>query len=176
MEAGADFVEVDVRTTTDGKLVLMHDADVSRTTNGKGLVSNLTLEEIRRLETAPGVAVPTLDEALAFAPGRIGVYVDSKAVSAAAVMEAIERHGMGGQVLIYGGPAYLKEIAGKRPEWKVMPEAGDPQRLRSLLEALKLKVVAFDGRDFNEETMGVARQARVEICVDRIGPADSAEW
>src|SRR5262245_21939295 len=46
---GADFIEVDVRTTADGKLVLCHDNKVDRRTNGKGEVSKMTFEEIRTL-------------------------------------------------------------------------------------------------------------------------------
>ena len=45
---GVDIVEVDVRTTKDGHLVLMHDASIDRTTTGKGKVEEMTLLEIRR--------------------------------------------------------------------------------------------------------------------------------
>ena len=54
IDAGADAVEFDVRMTADGHAVVMHDPDVSRTTDGTGLVSEMTLEEIRKL------GVPTL--------------------------------------------------------------------------------------------------------------------
>jgi glycerophosphoryl diester phosphodiesterase len=65
LRTGVDAVEFDVRLTSDAVPVIMHDADVSRTTNGRGLVHELTLEEIRRLSLAgtSGV-VPTLAEAL----------------------------------------------------------------------------------------------------------------
>ncbi|MCC6342337.1 MAG: glycerophosphodiester phosphodiesterase family protein [Bryobacterales bacterium] len=175
-EAGADFFEADVRTTADGRLVLMHDASVDRTTNGKGQVARMTFDEIRRLD-AGGSRVPTFDEALAFARGRIGVYVDSKAVSAEDAVAAIERHGMREHVVIYGGSAYLKQIAALRPDLRVMPEAGSPAALQSLLNALPLKVVAFDARDFNPETTAIAIRAKAEIFADRLGRADNpAFW
>jgi glycerophosphoryl diester phosphodiesterase len=60
--AGADGVEVDVRISADGAVVLMHDPDVARTTSGGGRVADLTLEALRALR------VPTLDEALAAVP------------------------------------------------------------------------------------------------------------
>src|SRR5215475_6031253 len=50
VEAGADFIETDVRTTSDGKLVIMHDATVDRCTDGHGEVSAMTLEQIRKLD------------------------------------------------------------------------------------------------------------------------------
>src|SRR5262249_5347260 len=50
LDAGAQLAEIDVRMTLDGALVLMHDAVVDRTTNGRGLVSALTLLEVRQLD------------------------------------------------------------------------------------------------------------------------------
>ena len=47
IEIGVDAVELDVRKTKDNQLVVIHDADVKRTTNGEGLVSELTLKEIK---------------------------------------------------------------------------------------------------------------------------------
>lgn len=59
----ADYVEVDVRLSRDGELVLMHDESVDRTTNGKGLVEELDLKELKALR-AHGQEIPTLGEAL----------------------------------------------------------------------------------------------------------------
>ncbi|HNR58697.1 MAG TPA: glycerophosphodiester phosphodiesterase family protein, partial [Methanothrix sp.] len=60
---GADLVEVDVRLTKDGILVVIHDDSVDRTTNGSGKVEEMTLEEIRGLDAGRGERVPTLAEA-----------------------------------------------------------------------------------------------------------------
>lgn len=180
VEAGADFLELDVRTTSDGKLVLMHDESVERMTNGKGLIGNLTFDEIRKLEVGlkmgpqfAGTRVPTFDEALGFARGKIGIYVDSKRISAGDAVAAIERQEMQDHVVIYGGAKYLKEVSALRPKMKVMPEAGSPATLKSLLEALPLMVAAYGAGDFNDETIAVARQAKLDIYVDRLGSADS---
>ena len=50
LEAGADGIELDARLTLDGKIVVMHDPTVDRTTNGKGKVRNLTFAEILGLD------------------------------------------------------------------------------------------------------------------------------
>src|SRR5258708_31214286 len=94
IDLGADYFELDVRTTRDGKLVLMHDSSVDRTTNGKGEVANMTFDEIRTLEVRGGGKVPTFDEALSLAEGTIGVYVDCKRVSPQDVVDALTRHRM----------------------------------------------------------------------------------
>jgi glycerophosphoryl diester phosphodiesterase len=61
---GLDMVEIDLRTTADGAIVLMHDASVERTTNGAGRVSTMTLAHLKGLDLGAGEPVPTLDEAL----------------------------------------------------------------------------------------------------------------
>lgn len=79
---GADAVEFDVRITADGHAVVLHDATVDRTTNGAGLVRDLTLADVRALAiaTADGTMtrVPTLAEALAVVSGRSAVDVEIK--------------------------------------------------------------------------------------------------
>lgn len=55
-------METDVRVTKDGELVLMHDATVDRTTNGSGLVCELTLAELKALDAGNGAKIPTLVE------------------------------------------------------------------------------------------------------------------
>ena len=72
IDAGADSVEFDVRLTADGHAVVTHDPDVSRTTNGTGLVSEMTLEEIRAL------GVPTVQDALRCLSGRAAADIEIK--------------------------------------------------------------------------------------------------
>ncbi len=78
IECHAHMVEFDVRRTRDGRLVALHDPTVDRTTNGHGLLTTLTLEELKRLDAGRGQAVPTLDEMLRAASGRIGVMIELK--------------------------------------------------------------------------------------------------
>ncbi|MDO5565363.1 MAG: glycerophosphodiester phosphodiesterase family protein, partial [Planctomycetia bacterium] len=72
---GAHQIEFDVCVTKDGKLVVMHDLSVDRTTNGTGRIADLTFDEIRRLDAGikkgeqfKGTKVPTLEEALDVMP------------------------------------------------------------------------------------------------------------
>lgn len=57
-----DQLETDVRVTKDGALVLIHDANVDRTTNGTGMVCELTLRELKELDAGNGAKIPTLTE------------------------------------------------------------------------------------------------------------------
>jgi glycerophosphoryl diester phosphodiesterase len=85
LEDGADVIELDICLSADGHIVVMHDATVDRTTNGTGLVSVLTLAELKRLDAGAwfdpqfaGERVPTLAEVLAWARGRIGLMLELK--------------------------------------------------------------------------------------------------
>ena len=82
IDAGADVVELDARLTADGQAVILHDLDLSATTNGSGFVHTRTLAEVKRLDASggrgPTVAVPTLREALELLSGRAGINVEIK--------------------------------------------------------------------------------------------------
>ena len=77
VQIGSDVLEMDAHITKDGRIVLMHDEEVDRTTDGTGLIEDLTLEELKQLDAAydwsnddgktfpyrgQGIQVPTLDE------------------------------------------------------------------------------------------------------------------
>ena len=72
-ELGCDMIETDIHMTADGHLIIMHDRDVKRTTNGSGLTDQMTLAEIRSLDAGSwkgeqfvGEKVPTVEEFLEF--------------------------------------------------------------------------------------------------------------
>jgi len=70
LEAGADFMELDVHLSRDGHVVVIHDATLNRTTDGKGKVAEKTLEELKRLSAAPRRAAPADHRHGAFAARR----------------------------------------------------------------------------------------------------------
>ncbi len=62
MELGCEAVELDVHICKGGQLVVIHDETVDRTTNGKGFVADMSLEELKELDAGEGNRIPTLDE------------------------------------------------------------------------------------------------------------------
>jgi len=102
---GAQMIELDVQMTKDNQLVIMHDDKVNRTTNGRGLVKNLTLRKIKRLDAGKWKSkefkkerVPTLKEALEIMPRNIWLNIHLKgderlgAATAEAVISADRIH------------------------------------------------------------------------------------
>ena len=77
---GADVLECDVRSTSDGALLILHDAEVDRTTSGSGALREMTAVAARALDAGDGQAIPTLAEVLDLARGRVRVNVDIKEI------------------------------------------------------------------------------------------------
>ncbi|MFD5429159.1 glycerophosphodiester phosphodiesterase [Streptomyces sp. NPDC127084] len=63
-QTGMDVIELDLQLSKDGALVVMHDADVDRTTDGTGPVAEKTLAELRELDAGRGERVPVFEEVL----------------------------------------------------------------------------------------------------------------
>ena len=75
---GLDFAEFDVRRTHDDVLILLHDKTVDRTTNGKGPVDHSSFRDLKALDAGHGNSIPSLEEALRLADGKIGVILEIK--------------------------------------------------------------------------------------------------
>jgi len=110
---GVDAMEIDVRRTRDGHLVLMHDDKVDRTTNGSGELSAMTLEQIKALrlrdnEGGPDAAltgeqVPTLAEMLTRAGNRIFFCLDVKAAIMPEVLAEVRKAEAEGRAFVQPG-------------------------------------------------------------------------
>ncbi|MDR3752129.1 MAG: glycerophosphodiester phosphodiesterase family protein [Terracidiphilus sp.] len=174
--AGADYAELDVRTTKDGKLVLMHDKTVDRTTDGHGAVKDMTAEEIAHLAfKGYGGSVPTFDEALDAAKGKIRIYLDWKDATPEAIFQKLKDHGMLEHVVVYGDRDELHRLQKLAPGIRVMPEAGTLPDLQMSQAELKPTVVAFGEDDFKPEIVAQALKENEEIFVDRLWAQDTPE-
>lgn len=76
---GCDEIELDLRVTADGRLVVLHDATVDRTTDGSGAVAELTFDEVRALDAGLGEQVPTWAEVVTAVDVRFQAEVKAEA-------------------------------------------------------------------------------------------------
>jgi glycerophosphoryl diester phosphodiesterase len=174
IEIGCDYVELDVRRTKDGALVIMHDSTVNRMTNGKGKIAELTLTEIRKLEVksrpganGAGQKVPTFDEMLDHAKGRMKIYVDHKQAPPADVLAAINRHGMLHDVVIYGSVRTLREYKRLAPGVWIMP--GHPDSIAEIESLCRdLKPETLDGNivEWTRAQIEAAHRNGAQVWVD----------
>ena len=127
---GVDIIELDIKMTKDGHLVLMHDKKLDRTTTGKGLVSDYTLAEIKAMFMRAGQGVktrykvPTLEEALQVCKDRAVINVDHGYKFYDEVLVLLDKYNMHDQVLIKGKeqPAVVQaKLAGYTKNMLYMP-------------------------------------------------------
>lgn len=108
IKMGVDIVELDVKRTSDGQLILMHDHTLNRTTTGKGKVSECTLDSIRKLKLRNGCNirtihnVPTLEEALLHAKGKIMLNLDQADLYFDQIYELMKKTGTTKQIIMKG--------------------------------------------------------------------------
>lgn len=108
IDGGIDGVEIDVHMTKDSAIVMMHDDTVDRTTTGTGLVSDYTLEEIKKLNLKSPIGVitrqkvPTLDEVLELCKGKVYIQIDKWQPCKEKVLEIIHKHKMLKQCIFRG--------------------------------------------------------------------------
>ncbi|MET9433299.1 glycerophosphodiester phosphodiesterase family protein [Streptomyces sp. NPDC006551] len=96
-QAGMDAIELDLHLSKDGALVVMHDADVDRTTDGSGPIAELTLAELRELDAGDGERVPVFEEVLDAVSSPLQAEIKDVA-AAKALAEVMLRRDLAGRV------------------------------------------------------------------------------
>jgi glycerophosphoryl diester phosphodiesterase len=139
-----------VRRTRDGKLVVLQDAELGRTTSGRGPVGEVTLADLKKLDAGSwfdrefaGERVPTLDEALALVKQRRSgalLVLELQAEGAEGeVVRLLARHGLTAQTVLTGRPALDKDLRHKlraaAPRLGLAAAAPRPDELESALGA-----------------------------------------
>jgi glycerophosphoryl diester phosphodiesterase len=132
IDSGAQWVEIDVQETADGRVAVVHDSDLKKIGGSALTVAGSTLDQLRQVDIGSGFGpefsdqrIPTLEEVLELCKGRIGVNIELKYYGQQVrleerVAEIVERSGMVDQVvfmsLSYDGIQTLRRL---RPDWKV---------------------------------------------------------
>ncbi len=178
---GVDFVEIDVRHTADGALVLMHDSDVDRTTDGTGAVDGLTLAQIEALTldgtdpTDPEEArVPTFEQALEAAREEgLLLYVDQKTSFTSDVIAAIAAQDAWNLALVRDDLIVVADMVEDEPRLLVMPAIEGPSGF-ALAQSLiaPLHIVEIAGGVDDPDLVAAIRAAGVKVQQDMLGPAD----
>ncbi|WP_203256891.1 glycerophosphodiester phosphodiesterase family protein [Hyunsoonleella ulvae] len=158
------MIEIDVRTSKDGELVLMHDKTIDRTTNGSGNVSDFTLQELKDFKLYDGNGVltteriPTLKEVLAISRGQL--YIDLDIHNKAPfekVYADIKQYGMVKQVLFYSKDvAVINSIISKDANALAMPNISSASDFNTYTDK-GVKVVHYTDASFNQNLVDKAK-------------------
>lgn len=178
---GADYVEVDIRTTQDGKFVLVHDGTLNRTTNGKGPVSAITAEGIAALDAGAwfgqpfiGTRVPTMDEGLDALGEKTGAYLDAKDIPPESLLAAMRTHRLLGRSVVYQSEQYLAKLRALDANVRAMPplrSAADFERVA----ATKPFAVDANWQALSEELIGRLHSAGIKVFSDALGRNETVE-
>lgn len=171
IDAGFDGIEIDVQMTKDSVIVMMHDKTIDRTTTGKGKVSDYTLAELKELYLRSPIGVvtrqkiPTLDEVLEMAKGKILIQVDKWQPVKEKVIEVAKQHGCMNQIILRGtkNSKQVTEEYGKFPEGLiyipvlVCKDDGDNEKLDDFMDNIKTSVISLS---FKRDDFPVINRAK----------------
>lgn len=182
IRAGADIVELDVRETKDGVMVLLHDKNLDRTTTAKGELSNYTYAETQQFYLthqgkATSCRIPAFREALAYAKGRIMVDIDFKISGMEArkrAYEVIEELGMENQVLFFlYDYTEMDSLYKINPRIKMMPRAYNNDQMREIIDKGLTDVIHVDPSFENSPLLPEARARGIRLWMNSLGETDS---
>lgn len=193
IELGVPVLELDVRQTADGVLVLLHDDTIDRTTKGSGAIAALTYEQASQFllrsrdgRDNPGTTsfpIPTFEEAMLTAKGKILVNVDAKEDVYNQAFEILDRTGATDQVImkrrVRPGDIVLTTVApfDRLIAMPVVFQEDDPdlvavtQQLSGAPDAIEL---IFSTMEYGREAAELARANNVAAWVNTLGDWSSA--
>ncbi|MEE9273561.1 MAG: glycerophosphodiester phosphodiesterase family protein [Robiginitomaculum sp.] len=181
---GARAIEFDIRCTKDGHFILMHDANVSRTTNGTGRVSNMTLAEITALDAGikmgaryKGEKVPSLQEALRNVRGRFAVDLDFKGGpknSAMILKKQLDEEGFGNNhlVTIFVRRQHFSRLRDLCPQYALRPHYISRRRTKQLMQKHKLEVMGLRRFSFSFKAATAIRSHGMHLFCNVMGKDD----
>jgi glycerophosphoryl diester phosphodiesterase len=179
IDMGIDIIELDVRCTKDGVLVLMHDKTVDRTTDGKGLVSNFTFDEIRRFRLKHNgqlteEKIPTLEEALLLAKGKIMIDLDIKTADCIqAIMTTVEKTGMESSCLFFVYEAsHARAIKEKNTAFKVLARTHSEAEIDTLFSNASVEAVHIDNDHHTALVVEKIRRNGAHAWINALGDVD----
>jgi len=185
---GVDYVEIDLRTTKDSALVIMHDATVDRMTDGKGKINDLTLAELKQLKVwdktksdTQTCSIPTFEEVLKLCKNKIHIYLDYKNANVQQAYNMILKYSMEREIIVYiNAPTQYNEWRKVAPAMPLM--ASLPNNVKTVEDLntfiTKTPVALLDGdySDYTADMVTAAATAGVTAWPDIQSPGESVNW
>jgi glycerophosphoryl diester phosphodiesterase len=187
LKAGAHFIEVDVRTTKDGILMIMHDANLERTTNGKGAFKLYDAKYLKTLSAGKGYSdsfenekIPTLEESCQLIyewnlthKAKTFFYIDAKDVEPKPLLSILKKYNLEANSVFYGTDDFLHRLKMEFEGAKLLPALKNPNEIIEKFN--KLKPFAFDASwlSLTKEMVDEIHRLGVKVFTDLLGPLDT---
>jgi len=187
IEDSADYIEIDLRTTSDGQLVSMHDASTDRMTGVHGLIKDMTLQQVLALKLRPRTAgdtttyrVPTFEQILQQSKDKIYIYIDFKEADAAQTLALLKKYGMEHQVLIYINKA--SQVTDWRKTYPIMPlmfslpdSVKDVESMKKVIALYRPDILDGNWNTYTPEMLQLAASLQIPVWPDIQGPGEGPE-
>lgn len=183
-----DFVEIDLRTTRDSVLVIMHDAAIDRMTNGHGKVSELTYQELREFKVldkkrtdSHEYTIPSFAEVLQMCKNKINIYLDFKDADVQQSYALIKKYGMEKNVIVYINSqnqfAQWRSIVPTMPLMISLPdEINTAQKLAGFLKLHPVEMLDGDYGGYTQEMIKAAKEAGTKVLPDIQSADEMNNW
>ncbi len=179
----ADFVEIDVHTTSDGGFFLLHDGTLDRTTNGKGRVRQSTSATVRGLDAGhwfgqpfDGAIVPELDGYLAKFPKTMSLYFDAKDITPEALAEAVAKHGLVERTVVYQGPVYLEKLKAINPAIRTLAPVAAASHVDTLAKRFQPYAVDTSWKLLSRDYIAHCHELGIKVFSDAKGDTTIEEY
>ena len=187
LQAGAHCIEVDVRTTNDGVLMIMHDANLERTTNGKGAFKLYDAAYLKTLSAGKGFTsvfenekIPTLEETCQLISDwntsrqhKTYLYIDAKDVEPQPLVAILKKYGLDENAVYYGSDDFLWRLTSVFEGAKLLPALKNKTDIMAKFN--KLNPYAFDASwlSLTKEMVDEIHRLGVKVFTDLLGPLDT---
>lgn len=189
MASGADYVEIDLRTSADSQLVIMHDGSVNRMTDDSGLVKDMTWAKLHSLSVRDKAhpdwgeqEIPLFAQVLDLCKDQIYIYLDFKSADPAAAWKEIVKRGMEKQVIVYINAPHQfvewRKVAPGMPLMVSLPATvRNADSLTAFLNKYHPDVLDGDFDEYRPEMIKAAAALGVMVLPDIQRPGEnSALW
>lgn len=189
LDMGVDFIEIDVRTSKDNQLVILHDGTLNRTTNGTGPIAKLTLAEIKQLKANkgwesqfPNERIPTLEETLQLVEKwnkqkhtKTYIYVDCKQVDPKPLLTLMRKYHLDRESVYYGSDEFLERLKTEDSQSKRMPSLNNAAEMEAKINRLAPYAFDVNWLKMNAQLVNSIHEKNIQVYSDVLGPLDQAE-
>lgn len=183
LDNGATWIEVDVRSSKDGVLYNMHDPTLDRTTNGKGLISDMMSADIDKLDAGSwfnekftGTHVPKISEMLDSLRGKAKVFFDVKPGTPVATLAKLVRNkGFADKSFFwFGDTTMLKEFVKIAPDMCIKVNVSDVAGIKRWMRMCKPSYIEIGARNITDDIRSFCRSNGIKIMAIAFDSSDEA--
>jgi glycerophosphoryl diester phosphodiesterase len=170
---GMDYVEIDVNTSKDGVLYILHGPELDKTTNGKGRIADMMSDEIDKLDAGSwfdpkfaGEKVPRLDPFLRWVKGKAKVFMDVKAADHRRLIDLVYDVGLENDCFFWSGDdEWALKLRQMAPELQLKINVDNVEDVISAHEVYGANIVEVSLDNMTQELVGACRQRGIKIMI-----------